>query len=314
MLDIHKKDTLISQKFIIENIIIENFKMMSSMIDDPHENAFEEVEINGKSMTWIDLCAERDTQRRLYTEFDRSNLKVIGEETIMREGDTDISDLKRNVVVLDMIDGTDLLEKSLGNWCSAIVILDPTEPKIIGSFVALSDCVYYTTENTNGVYKCSIENRFDPNNSVNIIVDETVSIDGVNQGISLRDASICTYGQKGSSLAGIFERCDCSDRIQWLRDEARNLRFYDLAGNPMMAKVADRDLDLVFEVNGQQPHDVAPGAHIAIEAGASLINIETGEEVSSGELAALTSRPSERLTYVLAASKSLGEEFCDVFV
>jgi fructose-1,6-bisphosphatase/inositol monophosphatase family enzyme len=52
------------------------------------------------------------------------------------------------------------------------------------------------------------------------------------------------------------------------------MRIYNLGGNPMMLKVAERTIDAVFEVVGQHPHDVVPGAYIARQAGAIVKDLQ----------------------------------------
>ncbi|TDA25606.1 MAG: hypothetical protein DSO00_08510, partial [Archaeoglobi archaeon] len=57
-------------------------------------------------------------------------------------------------------------------------------------------------------------------------------------------------------------------------NEEIGFRIYNLAGNPVMVKLVDhrikdaRGIDAVIEIKGQKPHDMAPGAYIALKGGA----------------------------------------------
>jgi fructose-1,6-bisphosphatase/inositol monophosphatase family enzyme len=88
------------------------------------------------------------------------------------------------------------------------------------------------------------------------------------------------YGQKWSALQTILSFSQKDAFMRWLEnnktedrrrktsaDPELGFRFYDFAGNPMMARLGEGIVDVVFDKNGQAPHDVVPGAYIAKKAG-----------------------------------------------
>jgi hypothetical protein len=86
-------------------------------------------------------------------------------------------------------------------------------------------------------------------------------------------------------------------------DEVK-FRFYNLAGNPMMVRLADGIIDVVFDLKGQRPHDVVPGAFIAMMAGALLWDIDLQQSVSdSSSMNKLLHPGSSSIKYVLAANR-----------
>ncbi len=73
----------------------------------------------------------------------------------------------------------------------------------------------------------------------------------------------------------------------------------------MKARVADGTVHAVFELRGQKPHDVIPGAFIAKQAGAIFCDLD-GNDIDMGN--AVLDPNSSDLRYVLAGSKSLAEQ------
>jgi len=88
------------------------------------------------------------------------------------------------------------------------------------------------------------------------------------------------------------------------RKEKLGFRIYNFGGNPMMVKIPDRSVDVVFDVFGQEPHDVVPGAYIATQAGAVLTDLD-GKTIDLGEVLL---KPREKIRYVLAATDSLAAQ------
>ena len=89
-------------------------------------------------------------------------------------------------------------------------------------------------------------------------------------------------------------------------------RIYNLAGMPMMMKMFDsgdglRRIDAVFDVCGQQPHDMVAGAYIAAKGGATLFDLH-GKPINIEQ--SLLRPAKERVRYVLAATRPLAEELC----
>ena len=95
------------------------------------------------------------------------------------------------------------------------------------------------------------------------------------------------------------------------------MRIYDLAGAPMMMKLADHrvrnagGVDAVFDVKGQKPHDFVPGAFIAKKAGA-IIRYRNGKEISYEDLEDSLRDFDTRTKYVIACTRKLSDELLKV--
>jgi fructose-1,6-bisphosphatase/inositol monophosphatase family enzyme len=73
----------------------------------------------------------------------------------------------------------------------------------------------------------------------------------------------------------------------------------------MMMNLAIGTVDVVFDVTGVKPHDLVPGAHIALKAGAFLGDA-SGRALSEADLANMLLRPDDDgPPYVLASSEVL---------
>jgi fructose-1,6-bisphosphatase/inositol monophosphatase family enzyme len=87
----------------------------------------------------------------------------------------------------------------------------------------------------------------------------------------------------------------------------------------MMMKLIDpicheaHGIDAVFDVAGQKPHDVVPGAYIALKAGACMRKID-GTTLSLADLENALLRPADqRLKYVLTGTAALCDEMIQAF-
>lgn len=89
-----------------------------------------------------------------------------------------------------------------------------------------------------------------------------------------------------------------------LRKEKVPFRLYNFAGNPMMCRMADGALDAVVELFGQKPHDVIPGASIALGAGATLGDLE-GNSIGLDDFFGLLTEPDRRIRYIMASTPEL---------
>jgi fructose-1,6-bisphosphatase/inositol monophosphatase family enzyme len=110
--------------------------------------AFEPARIGRrqKPLLAVDLVAENNTARRLRDGLKPLSITVIGEESL-RDEDLDLRNETKLTVLIDMVDGTDLLERRLSNWGSAMVFYYPPERRIVAAFVGLPDeGVYFATE------------------------------------------------------------------------------------------------------------------------------------------------------------------------
>ncbi len=247
----------------------------------------------------------------------RDYLLVLGEETLWRfekqgldlSAQTVVDPIKcrvenrpeqRLVAILDMIDGSDLIERDLENWCSAMVVFSPATrpPRILLSVVQDSrDRIYIATDSEAFMIEATRgadgSISYDPTGKVPLKVPAKPDKLG-----------ICFYAQKLSHYATVpigFKAWLTSVRG---RDA---LRIYTLAGNPMMVRLANGEkIHVVFEHKGQFAHDAVPGAYIAWKAGAKLIDLDSQRDITACNLASALLRPTDKLRYVLASTNQLG--------
>lgn len=282
--------------------------------DDP-ARAFQETVREGKKALEIDIVAERMCETLIHT-FKNSKFRkwvFYGEESLNKR-DTDLSSVKEICVLADAVDGTDLLERGLSNWCSGFTFFQPSAPpgkKILASFVALpSGEVYHARCDKKGAFVSRGE--------------QTSEVAGVSKVTKLAKASICFYGQKLANLKSVVD----NERLQRIEDHAKtlrkkpSLRIYNLAGIPMLMKLIDhrvknaKSIDAVFEIEGQKPHDFVPGAYIVLKAGAivrSLKDGKVGADISFEELEELLLQPaSSEVFYVVASTKALAKSLTEL--
>ncbi|MBI3327308.1 MAG: hypothetical protein HYZ81_11480 [Nitrospinae bacterium] len=273
--------------------------------------------VNGgsKALTRVDLHAEEMFIDTVTTRFGEENIRVIGEESLLKS--IDLAHEDRLTVLIDMIDGTDLLERNFSNWCSAIILFYPMTNTIEGAFVALPNDYLYFATRLSGAYKKRLTDTAE-SPAVPLRIPQRTTL--------LQNASICMYGQKSGNLLELISLQKREHFVNWLSTistiertyresgatEAVGFRFYNLAGNPMMVKLAEGIVDVVFELKGQHPHDMAPGAFIATKAGAILAKA-TGEPLDLPGISEALRRPSDsQLSYVLAANSNLLQEICSL--
>ena len=269
--------------------------------------AFTPLEVKGrnnKKLLGVDYAAESEAADMLREKI--PDLVTLGEESLTDKS-LDLTEEKSLVVLMDMVDGTDLLERGLSNWCSAMVFFYPAERRILGSFVGIfGHGVYFATDH--------LSPRFQPYSSKGTAPREVSSpakdVDARFQwATKLEDASVAYYGQKKMNYLSLASDSRFTARISALPEGAET-RIYNLAGNPMMMRVIDghKRIDAVFDVQGQHPHDVAPGAFIASKVPGVVFT-----DMSGGEIDLTTSllRPASdehKLKYVLAGTESLAAE------
>lgn len=257
-----------------------------------------------KVLLEIDNTAEAAFAKDLRKKW--PSLQVLGEESLVHfEGWQG----GRICVLADMIDGTDFVEMGLDLWCSAVVLYDLTRHEILGSIVGLpSGQIFYTSSK----YKSAWIRGRD---------DADVEVFGCSKVKKLENARIAFYGQKPKNLLAVLESSlvDCVARYE--KTEGPSFRLYNFAGNPMMVKLVNRpkldgarvftgDIDAVFEVAGQQLHDVVPGAYIALKAGAHMCDLQ-GRPITVQDLGQRLANPKDRISYVLAATEELALELTE---
>ena len=271
----------------------------------------------GKEALRVDITAEDQFLFNLIKEYEKgflSDIKVYGEESINEQ--TDFSGEDGVVALVDMVDGTDLVERNLSNWCSAAIFFRPKNDegnRILASCVGMpSDRIYYVHADSKGV-------RYKPKTG------PSIPVGGKSDITRLAEASVCFYGQKAARLKEVAERGFLNYMLTQQgplankggkEKQRKKNRIYTLAGIPMMIKLIDHqvkcaaNIDVVFECNGQHPHDVVAGAYLAKRAGAVIKSIDTGKELSYIDLEESLLRPAHpdsQLRYVIAST----EELCD---
>jgi fructose-1,6-bisphosphatase/inositol monophosphatase family enzyme len=289
--------------------------------DDP-ESAFESVRIGKqkKLALRVDINAEDSFKRELrkYHKGKFKNVKVYGEESL-RSKNLNLSRKKETMVLVDAIDGTDLLEQGISNWCSAAVFFDPRNQKgkrIMGAFVCLpTGDVYYATSESESEKAGAFVKR--------ITEKASEPVCGRTKVKSIKRASICFYGQKADNFLSVVEH-PFSKNLSRLNRQAKkakklDIRIFNMAGIPMMLRLIDhrvthaRGIDAVFDLKGQKPHDFVPGAFIAYRAGA-VIRTLSGKKVSLEMMEDLLTHPASGLIkYVITSTESLATALFQMF-
>jgi fructose-1,6-bisphosphatase/inositol monophosphatase family enzyme len=283
-------------------------------------------------MLSVDKTAEDYCSQSLISYSHDEDLRVLGEETLWKFDKLDLTTHhlegygdntkclegreKRMTAIIDMIDGSDLLERGFGNWCSAVVFFLPPSNKeekseILFSIVqnADDDHTFYFADKKEAllIQRGNGENYYTkpwPNPEVRLL---TKPIAGKRRWEHTEQIAICYYGQKGSHFVPIPEGF-----YDWFMTNPAHerLRVYNLGGNPMIVKLASGEhIHAVFEYTGQHPHDAVPGLYIGLKAGAHLVN-RAGKKIDVDDLANYLLKPSgeEKIEYVLASTEDLAEQ------
>jgi hypothetical protein len=302
-------------------------KRVHQMLDDgtglEHAN-FRAPDGDVKDMLVVDKVAENECARFLTKAYGESNIGVLGEETLWRLKALNLRTSRvdgygsraivigrpetRPTFLLDMIDGSDLIERGLGNWCSALIFMKPgIHPQILFSLVQNEDGTIYGADEM-GAFVIPAGNP--RGGLLPVRGPDTVLLSKPANDKPKREEiaqiAICYYGQKVGHFATIPP-----ELFAWANASEckKRLRFYNLAGNPMMARLANGEsVHAVFEHIGQLPHDAAPGAYIALKAGAHLLNL-SGVKIGADDLATSLMTPSgAQMQYVLASTLELADE------
>jgi fructose-1,6-bisphosphatase/inositol monophosphatase family enzyme len=259
------------------------------------------IGVRAKPLLCIDLVAERNAARELHRRLRRYRPLVLGEESL-RDKNLDLNGEKRLVVLIDMIDGTDLLERRLSNWCSAMVFYNPLRREIIAAFVGLpNDGIYFATKDSSCAFKCQYSR-----------LGEVVPVTGPSRVETIEESSIAFYGQKLSAFSSVANNPTFLAYLGRLQHENATsektikTRIYNLAGNPIAMRLIDglSRVDAIFDLNGQSPHDIVPGAYIAQKAGALLCDPEGGR-IDLNRSLLRPADPKSRIRYILASTIQL---------
>ncbi|MBI5358669.1 hypothetical protein HZB69_03555 [Candidatus Amesbacteria bacterium] len=211
------------------------------------------------------------------------------------------------VALIDAMDGTDLVARGFSNWCTAIIFFHPKQRKILTSIVGHnSGYIYYA--NSDGAFKKFTKESISKGKSLKRSPDK--------ESLTLEHASVCFYGQKPKNFLSVVDGAGSSflQKIKEFREtmsdkkkrkgKKLHFRLYNFGGNPMIVKVPERTVDAVFDLSGQKPHDVIPGAYIAMKAGAIFTDLK-GKPI---DLIEPLLEPHKKLIYILAANHQLKDE------
>lgn len=284
-------------RFSINTFLREHVDYVEWRVRTDPETFLRKRNVKGKDCLEIDLDAEQ--KFRFFTKSLGFPIEVNGEEDII-DG-LDLTKKDSICVLVDMVDGTDLLERGLHNWCASAVFYHPRlaeGTRIIAAFIALPGPKVYTAT------------RY-TDTELTLSATDTRRIEGPDQSVTIDNASICFYGQKVGRLNASVANPFFSRAPQYA-----NLRLYTLAGMPMITKICDplkiaSNIDAVFELIGQKPHDVVPGAFIAMRSGCTIINLDTGDPITQAELENSLLKPFDKssdLRYLIAANEGLADD------
>jgi fructose-1,6-bisphosphatase/inositol monophosphatase family enzyme len=285
--------------------------------DDPNTAVRQTIDAETmKRAIDVDLIADREfaTQFRHYDGGRYAGVFVTGEERPGESGP--VEGPFGTYVLVDALDGSDLAERGLANWCSAVVFFDvaPSSAKIRAAVVGMPpNHVYFATDEDPRVrvYRNlpDLEGRVLAH--LGLAAEE---VTGLPPERALADASLYFYGQKVARLVEVARR----PLLQGGRSiEFENLRIYNLGGIPMLVRMCDhqvkraRGVDAVFELSGQRPYDVVPGLFFALKLGATVLDLSRPHPapiaISDLELALLHPQ-GVQLRYLAAAHERLANE------
>lgn len=297
---------LLSPDFIAK-VIREVHVYIRGAVTHDRSSAFKAVTLPGKSgkpkeCVKVDLLAEQFFVIALRKRFPEESLCIFGEESLP-DPNADLRRESRVCVLADILDGTDLLELTDGGWCSAITVFHPAKRKILAAYVALPSrlsqpgTLYYARHDRVGAFKRPLGKH-------GVTMGQRIS--SPDPSMRLRDARMCAYTQK---LKNWNEFRNVADGLmKWaVGDASLKFRFYNFAGNPMLARLADGDIHVVVEPTGQAPHDMVPGAFVAGKAGCQIRTLDNRLLTESMLVDSLL-RPAHsdsRLKYVAGSNKKV---------
>lgn len=287
-------------KFVVFNTI----KFINDRVDE--EFGLEVEQPSFKDASNITRALDIWVHKTYKTAFDDkfgNEVAVIGEEA------KEPKKLKANFIAsIDAIDGTDLMVRSLSNWCTALFFFRPND-RVIVSLVGMHDrVVYYASEA--GAKKLWIPKGERSKKVKRLLIPK-------NRAKRLQDASICFYGQKANNFLSILSKKPFVKLLKQLKKistskKAMPLRIYNLGGNPMMIKLAEGKVDAVIELKGQKLYDVIPGAFIATKAGAFWGDLN-GKRIDNTYLRKILANPDGELSYILASTEELYKKLLSLF-
>jgi hypothetical protein len=278
---------------------------IEDMISHDPASAFEPLLIGTrqKRAIGLDWYVECRMACELRRRFGATRVKVLGEETL-RDPNVDVTNEPGLVVLNDILDGSDLAERWLGNWCSASVVFYPRERRILAAYVAVPDmsAVYCVTEAMPVPVRYPIRKR-----------GSQRTITGPSKVRDLKAASIAYYGQKPGNYLSLMQNTKVASFLRSLSDQQEEgkdfgFRLYTLGGIPQMVRVVDghRQMDAVVDACGQNPHDAVAGLYLAQHGGATVIGLN-GKPIDLAASLLRPADPEKKLRYILAATPELAD-------
>jgi len=286
-------------------------------------------DVTHKKRLAADIDLEMDYEVQLHTRRDSrfASIRFLGEEDLDPEHIVDLEAEENTCVLVDALDGSDLYERGIGNWCSAVIFFTPrhsAEKRIRAAIVGLwTGEIYVADDDLSSEVMVITPNEFkykqDEDNWNRIIAElkpgERRKLRGRSDVKTLLDASICFYGQKIEKLRKTVGHHGW-DSSKFKTSEKHRLvpRVYNLAGIPMILKLIDKPsksgsgIDLVMELEGQQPHDVVSGAFIAKRAGATVVDLSNKEITYEALGKALLKPNANDFQYIIASTPEVASE------
>ena len=221
-------------------------------------------------------------------------------------------------VLLDMVDGTDLLQRGFGNWCAAMVFFDVRTEVIQCALIGTPDgTIYYMKSSDPHAYVKT------PAPDSDDYTEQPIAIDSVKESevVRIENAGIAFYGQKAGSLLTLCRQKRFMNKVRTLERLAKKykgtpnvpqFRIYNLAGNPMMMNLLEGRIDAIVECRGQLCHDVVPGFAIALRAGAHIIDLKEKKALTLEAIGSRLLHPDSKFQYVMASTKALAEELASL--
>src|SRR5580700_4732507 len=132
-------------------------QLLDHYVDRPNSSLIPLGDLqSGKRMITADKDAERFFEAYLDRDSDGrfKEIDFYGEETLGNRV-IDLNGKAGTCVLVDALDGSDLYERNLGNWCSAATFFTPTNDpgkRIRAAIVGLPDgSTYFATDGSEGV-------------------------------------------------------------------------------------------------------------------------------------------------------------------
>jgi fructose-1,6-bisphosphatase/inositol monophosphatase family enzyme len=277
-------------------VMLETLNDVHHLLKWDRESAIEVLRKKWKEKSNItrgaDVYAENHFMTKMHQRLG-ANVRVLGEESL-RDSGLDLSKEQGLTALVDMVDGTDLMALGIWLWCSAVVFFYPAEGRIVCAVVGDAFGRLYYSLGEGEAFSTDPDLRW---KRIGEVLESARPI-RPSRVRRVEQSYLSFYGQKRSHLEPVIQKPGLTSRFH---------RIYNFGGNPMMVKVADGTMSGVFELAGQHPHDVVPGAFIAREAGATVVDL-AGEPLDLEGSLLMPASDDSRLRYVVACSRPLAKD------